>query len=336
MALNVLVTMSFPEELLEQVRAVSPQVHLSYAPLKGGEALPASTVADTEVLYTGEVLPQPEEAPQLRWVQFHSAGIDHVHGHPLLNSDVVFTTVSGIHAVTMGEYVMATILAWAHRVPRMLMYQKRAIWPGGRWSKFVPQELRGATIGILGYGSIGREVARLARAFGMRVLATKRDPRHMTDEGYRIEGAGDPTGDLPDRVYPAAATKSMLPECDYVVVCAPLVQATYHMIDEAALRAMKPTAFLVNVSRGKLVNEGALIEALEKGRIAGAGLDVFEGEPLASDSPLWAMDNVIISPHVAGFTPHYDRRAIDLFTRNLRRYLEGRPLLNTVNSEREY
>lgn len=336
MALNVLVTMSFPDELLEQVRAVSPQVRLSYAPLKSGDTLPASTTADAEVLYTGAVLPRPEEAPHLRWVQLHSAGIDHVQGHPLLDADITITTVSGIHAVTMGEYVMAQILAWAHRVPRMLMYQKRAIWPGGRWDKFVPQELRGATIGILGYGSIGREVARLARAFGMRVLVTKRDPRHMTDEGYRIEGAGDPTGDLPDRVYPAAATKSMLPECDYVVVCVPLIESTYHMIDEAALKAMKPTAFLVNVSRGKLIKEGALVEALEKGWIAGAGLDVYEVEPLASDSRLWNLDNVILSPHVAGFTPLYDRRAIDLFTRNLRRYLDGRQLLNVVSREQGY
>ena len=336
MALRVLVTMSFPEELLEQLRAVSPQVQLSYAPLKGGESLPASTLAEIEVLYTGEALPRPEEAPHLRWVQFHSAGIDHVQGHPLLDTNVLLTTVSGVHAVTIGEYVMALILAWAHHVPRMLIYQKRAIWPGGRWSKFVPQELRGATIGILGYGSIGREVARLARAFGMRVLATKRDPRHMTDEGYRIEGTGDPTGDLPDRVYPAAATKSMLSECDYVVVCAPLVESTHHMMDRTTLKAMKPTAFLVNVSRGKLVDEGALVEALEKGWIAGAGLDVFEVEPLPADSPLWKMDNVILSPHVAGFTPSYDRRAIEVFTRNLRRYLDGRPLLNLVNRERGY
>jgi phosphoglycerate dehydrogenase-like enzyme len=217
-----------------------------------------------------------------------------------------------------------------------LTYQKRGIWPGGRWNKFVPQELHGATIGIIGYGSIGRQVARLAHAFGMRVLATKRDPRHIVDTGYQLDDTGDPIGELPDRVYPAAATLSMLPECDYVVVCAPLTPETHHLIDEEALKAMRSTAYLVNISRGKIVDESALVEALEKNEIAGAGLDVFEVEPLSANSPLWKLDNVILSPHIAGFTPDYDRRAIDVFTRNLRRYLEGRPLLNLVDRDAGY
>jgi phosphoglycerate dehydrogenase-like enzyme len=336
MALNILVTMAFPDELLEQIRSVSSEISLSYAPLKKDESLPKSTVAMAEVLYTWSALPRPEEAPNLKWVQFHSAGIDHVQGQPLLDCDLLVTTTSGIHAIPIGEYVMATILAWSHRVPRMLVYQTRGIWPGGRWEKFVPQELRSATIGIVGYGSIGREVARLAHAFGMRILATKRDPRHVEDTGYRIEGTGDPSGELPARIYPSAATRSMLPECDYVVVSAPLTPETVHLVDRAALKAMKPTAYLVNIARGELVDQVALIEALQKGWIAGAGLDVFEPEPLPPDSPLWKMDNVILSPHVAGFTPEYDRRAIDLFTANLRRYLEGQKLINTVDCRRGY
>jgi phosphoglycerate dehydrogenase-like enzyme len=289
-----------------------------------------------EVLYTWTALPKPEEAPNLQWVQFHSAGIDHVQGHSLLDCDLTVTTVSGIHAVPIGEYVMASILAWSHRVPRMFVYQKRGIWPGGRWEKFVAPELRGSTIGIVGYGSIGREVARLANAFGMRILATKRDPRHVEDSGYRIPGTGDPKGELPTRIYPSAAMRSMLPECDYVVVSAPLTEETYHLIDRAALKSMKNSAYLVNVARGELVDQVALIEALQKGWIAGAGLDVFEAEPLPADSPLWQMDNVILSPHVAGFSPEYDRRAIDLFTTNLRCYLEGRSLINVVNCQRGY
>jgi len=333
MTVNVLVTVAFPEELLDRARAVSPEVRLFYAPLKQGESLPSSTLVETEVLYTWTALPRPEDAPQLRWVQFHSAGIDHLWNHPLLDCDVALTTTSGVHAVPVAEYVMASILAWSHRLPRMLTYQKRAIWPGGRWKKFAPQELRGATIGIIGYGSVGREVARLARAFGMRVLAVKRDPRRIVDDGYQLDGAGDPAGDVPDRIYPAAAIRSMLPECDYVVLCAPLTAETYHLIDKAALKAMKPATYLVNVSRGKLIDEGALVEALQKGEIAGAGLDVFEVEPLAANNPLWKLDNVILSPHVSGFTSHYDRRVMGLFTQNLRRYLEERPLLNLVDRE---
>ena len=336
MALNVLVTMPFSEELLEQVRSVSSGITLSYAPLKKDEGLPKSTVAAAQVLYTWTALPRPEEAPNLRWVQFHSAGIDHVRGHPLLDCDLTVTTTSGIHAVPIGEYVMASILAWAHRVPRMVSYQKRGIWPSGRWEKFVPQELRGATIGIVGYGSIGREVARLADAFGMRILVTKRDLRHVHDTGYRLKGTGDPDGELPTRTYPASALRSMLPECDYVVLCVPLTEETRHLIDRAALKAMKSTAYLVNIGRGELVDEAALVEALQKGWIAGAGLDVFETEPLPPGSPLWKMDQVILSPHVAGFTPKYDRRAIDLFTANLRRYLDGEPLMNVVDCRRGY
>lgn len=336
MALNVLVAMPFPEELLEQIRSVSSQINLSYAPLKKDESLPKSTVAVAHVLYTWTALPRPEEAPNLRWIQFHSAGIDHVRGHPLLDCDFTVTSTSGIHVVPIGEYVMASILAWSHRVPRMLSYQQRGLWPGGRWEKFVPQELRGATVGVVGYGSIGREIARLATAFGMRVLAAKRDPRHVEDTGYRLEGTGDPNGELPIRIYPAAAAHSMLPECDYVVLAAPLTQETHHLINRAALKMMKPSAYLVNIGRGELIDQVALIEALQKGWIAGAGLDVFEVEPLPSDSPLWKMDNVILSPHVAGFTPEYDRRAIHLFTTNLRRYLEGQTLVNLVDCRRGY
>ncbi len=336
MTVNVLLTMQFPEELRERIRVISPDINLSYAPLKKDESLPQSTMAETEVLYTWSALPNPEEAPKLRWVQFHSAGIDHFAGRPLLDSDVALTTTSGIHAVPIAEYVMSSILAWAHRMPRILDYQREGVWPGRRWEKFVPQELRGATIGIVGYGSIGREVARLAKAFGMQVLATKRDPRRVVDEGYRLSGTGDPDGELPDRIYPAAATRSMLPECDYVVVCAPLTDKSRHLIDRDALKTIKPTAYLLNVSRGALVDEGALVEALEKGWIAGAGLDVYEIEPLPADSPLWQLDNVILSPHISGFTPEYDRRAINLFVNNLRRYLEKQPLLNVVNRELGY
>lgn len=336
MKVHVLVTMAFPPELLERIRTASPEVELTYLPLKAGEQVPKEAAARAAVLYTWTAVPKPEDAPELRWIQFHSAGVDQIRGHPILDSDVAITTNSGINAVPVAEYVMTMILAWAHRLPRMLTYQKRGIWPGGRWTKFVPQELRGSTIGILGYGSIGREVARQARAFGMKVLATKRDPRQMEENGFALDGTGDPGGNLPHRVYPAAATRSMLPECDFVVICAPLTQETRHMVGEEVLKAMKETAFLVNVSRGKLVNEGALVTALIKGWIAGAALDVFEVEPLPADSMLWKLDNVILSPHVAGFTPEYDRRAIEVFSRNLRRFVEGQPLINLVDQSTGY
>ena len=197
-------------------------------------------------------------------------------------------------------------------------------------------ELRGRTLGIIGYGSIGREIARLATAFGMQILVTKRDARHVKDEGYNLPGYGDPEGNLPTRIYPTEATRSMVGECDYIAITLPLTPRTHHMFDEAMFRAMKPSCFVVNVGRGGLIKESDLVRALSKGWIAGAGLDVFETEPLPEDSPLWNMENVIMSPHVSGFSREYDERAVDLFVANLGRYLAGQPLLNSVNREQGY
>jgi phosphoglycerate dehydrogenase-like enzyme len=151
-----------------------------------------------------------------------------------------------------------------------------------------------------------------------------------------VEDTGDPAGTLPERMYPPDALHEMLAGCDYVVIALPLTPATTHLIGEAELRAMKPSAYLVNIARGAIVDEKALVRALQEGWIAGAGLDVFEEEPLPADSPLWAQENVLISPHVAGFTPRYDERAATLFAANLARYMAGEPLLNLVDKNRGY
>jgi phosphoglycerate dehydrogenase-like enzyme len=169
----------------------------------------------------------------------------------------------------------------------------------------------------------------------MRVFALRRTEGRF-DFGYAVNRTGDPEGAIPERFYPADALHEMLAQCDYVVVALPLTAATTHFIGAAELRAMKPSAYLVNIARGSIVDETALIRALREGWIAGAGLDVFEQEPLPPDSPLWEMENVLISPHVAGFTPRYDERATALFAENLSRYLAGQPLLNQVDSCRGY
>lgn len=336
MTVNVLVTMAFPDALLERIRGLSPQIRLTYAPLKKDEPIPQNLLATAEVLYTWTAIPNPEDAPNLHWIQLHMAGIDNLLGHPILDSSLAITTLSGIHVVQIAEYVMASILSWSHRFPRMYAYQKQGVWPEGRWEKFLPRLIRNATIGIVGYGSIGREVARLAKSFGMQVLAAKRDARRVVEEGFQIAGTGDPAGDIPDRIYPSLAIASMVAECDYVVLCLPLTPESEHIIGRDVLKAMKSTAYLVNIGRGKLIDEPALIDALKNGRIAGAGLDVFSTEPLPADSPLWKMENVILSPHVAGFSPEYDQRAMDVFIQNLTNYLEGRRLLNLVDHSLGY
>ncbi|MCP4514378.1 MAG: D-2-hydroxyacid dehydrogenase, partial [Delftia sp.] len=192
-----------------------------------------------------------------------------------------------------------------------------------------------STIGIVGSGSIGRQVGRLARAFGMRVLALQRgdDP---ADHGHVIPGVGDPQGSIPERFYRPHELREMLAQCDYVLLAVPLTDATRRLIGPDELRAMRSTAFLINIARGGVVDEPALIQALAEGWIGGAGLDVFAQEPLPPDSPLWGMENVILSPHIAGSTPHYHARAADVFAENLRRYLAGEPLLNRVDWGRGY
>lgn len=332
---EVVTTAPFPERLLDKIRAVSPDIELNQVALSDRK-WPESKQTTAEVLYATSDIPNLEQAPNLRWVQSHSAGIDRLRDHPIWNSDVVITTASGIHAPNIAQYVMAQILAWANRIPTWLKLQAESRWPENRWDKLLPDEVRGRTLGIAGYGSIGREIARVASAFGMTVLATKRDARHLEDTNYMVPETGDPEGVLPARIYPGEATRSMVAECDYVAITLPLTEKTHHLFDEEMFRAMRPNAYLVNIGRGPIINERDLVKALKKGWIAGAGLDVFETEPLPADSALWQLDNVIISPHISGFTPHYDERATDLFAENLKRYLGGRPLLNVVDREVQY
>jgi len=335
--IKVLCTLRFTDKQLDKLRAVSPRLVVEQRTCHNAEEVGEALDADTEVLYAFH-LPHDllNKAPRLRWVQLHSAGADHLLGHPIMNSDVLITTTSGIHAPPIAEYAFASMLAWSRRVPKMLYYQNRREWPQGRWELFVGQELRGATLGIVGYGSIGREVGRLGKCFGMRVVATKRSVGQVADTGYRVPGTGDPEGQILNRIYPPEQLREMLAECDYVVISLPLTPDTRGLIGEEELRAMKPNAYLVNISRGGIVDEAALIKALQEGWIAGSGLDVFEEEPLPPDSPLYDLDNVILSPHVAGFSPHYDERASDLFAENLRRYLAGVELLNLVDKEVGY
>src|SRR5512136_1654452 len=195
----VLTQAPMPEHLLARLRAVSPRVIVEHRAAETLEEL-GDVWQEVEVLYTTRLAPLPEAAPRLRWVQGHFAGVDQILEHPLLRC-VTLTTSSGIHAPTMAEYILMMVLAFAHRLPRMIEYQGRAEWPQPRWALFVPQELRDATIGIVGYGSIGRETARLAHAFGMRVLALKRQVDQLADDGWHLPNVGDASGEYVARFY---------------------------------------------------------------------------------------------------------------------------------------
>lgn len=335
--IEVLITLPFNEKLVGRLREISPRLHIIVQKANKAEEIPPEIWSRVEVLYTQRVLPPAEMAPRLRWVQFHWAGVDHLIHEPILKKpDLIATTLSGAAASQVAEYVLMMLLALGHRLPDMIASQKRAEWPKDRWERFSPRELRHSTVGIIGYGSIGRQVARLLVNFGATVLATKRDAMHPEDYDYIPEGMGDPNGDFVHRLYPAEALRSMLKECDFIVVTVPKTPATTNLIGAEELAVVKPSAYLVDVSRGGIVDHNALISALKDHRLAGAALDVFPEEPLPSDSPLWKLPNVIITPHISGNTPYYDERAVEMFAANLQRYLAGLPLYNRIDPERGY
>ena len=334
--INLLLTVPFPAALIERLQAVSPRLKITSRPTSDAEDLPEELLQETEILYTLSALPDLDLVPNLRWIQFHYSGVDHVMGHPLLGSDLMITTMSGVSAPQLAELTLMFILSLSHRMLKFIHSAPEELWASGRLKRYQPQELRGSTVGIVGYGSVGREIARLCQAFGASVLTTKRDLKHLSDEGYSLQGLGDPESEIPDRIYPPEALRSMVSLCDFVIITIPLTQKTQGIYDEAIFEAMKPSAFLIDISRGGIVDHGALVEALNLERLAGAALDVYPIEPLPESSPLWEMENVILTPHIGGSSPHYLERAIQLFSMNIQHYLSEAPLLNLYDPSREY
>ncbi len=335
--LDVLITVQFPDVMIEKLRQVSPRLRITAQTAHKVEEVPIELWNRAEILYTDRVLPDPLMVPNLKWIQFHFAGIDFASGSPLVSkNDIQVTTLSGAAAPQMAEYVIMMLLALGHRIPDLVANQEKAEWPHDRWERFGPRELRGSTVGIVGYGSIGREIARLLQPFHVQVLAVKRDVRHPEDTGYMLEGSGDPHGYYFTRLYPIEAIKSMLKLCDYLVVCLPLTRETRGLIGEEELSALKPKAYLVDIGRGGVVDQAALITALQEKRLTGAALDVFSEEPLPPSNPLWHMPQVLVTPHIGGLSASYRDRAVELFSENLKRYLEEMPLLNRFNPDLGY
>jgi phosphoglycerate dehydrogenase-like enzyme len=335
--IKVLTTVQFAPELLKQIEEVSPRLEVVSQVATLLEEVPEEVWGGVEVLYTHKVLPEVNQVPDLNWIQFHRAGNDRYLQAPIVHKPgLVATTLSGAAVPQVTEHVFEMILALGHRMLRAIEFRESKTWPEDRGERFSSQELNQSTIGILGYGSIGREVARLAQAFGATVLAMKYDAMIPRDRGYLMEGSGDPEGDLVHRLYPPQALPSLLKECDFLVICLPLTDETRNMITARELASMKPTAYIVDVSRGGVIDHADLIEALQAGVIAGAALDVFPEEPLSADNPLWRLSNVILTPHIAGMSPHYNQRAVALFVENLERYIAGQDLLNQIDLQRGY
>ena len=321
------------DEILAMLHLVSPRLVIETR-LTGEEDKIGDLWRHVEVLFTNDPLPPDGGAPKLRWIQGYYAGIDRWNGIPLKHP-YTWTTTSGIH-VHVSEHALMLMLAFARKLPLILENQPKAGWPEDRFNIFEPYELRDATVGIIGYGSIGRQVGYLSRAFGMRVVAADRKEVLTYEPVWKLPGLPSLSASQPDQLYDPSDLKPFLHESDYVVLCVPYTPQTHHIINADMLSVMKPTAVLINVARGNIVDEPALIDVLRAGKIRGAGLDVYSQEPLPPASPFWKLPNVIACPHVAGFSPHYIKRAMTLFAENLRRYIAGEPLINVVDKERGY
>lgn len=335
--MQVLITIPLADDLLARLQRLSPLLKVTHIPARKVEEIPVEVWNRTEILYTAWLMPDPELVPNLRWIQSHLAGVDYALSYPILaRENVRFTTLSGAAASQVAEFALTMMLALGHRVPALLEAQSGAEWPEYRYKRFNPVEIRGATVGLVGYGSIARQLARLLHPMGASILAIKRDVLHPADDGFIYEDEGDPHGDYFTRLYPVQALHSVLKKCDYVVLTLPLTNETRGLFGEKALAAMKPGSFLIQVGRGGVIDEDALLKSLQDGHLGGAALDVFQHEPLPAEHPFWRLPNMIISPHIAWLSPHYNERAMALFSENLHRYLAGSPLLNQYKPERGY
>jgi phosphoglycerate dehydrogenase-like enzyme len=258
--------------------------------------------------------------PGVRWVHSRAAGLDNMLFRELIESPVPLTNGSGVFSSSLGEFAVAAILYFAKDLRRMVRNQE-----AGRWEPFDIVEVSGQTVGIVGYGDIGRAVATRVRAMGMRVLGLKRHGPPL----YNV----DP---LVDRIYGPEQRLEMISGSDYIVAAAPLTPETHGMIGDAEFAAMKPDAVVINVGRGPVIDEKAMVGALTDRRIKGAALDVFDQEPLPAGHPFYGLDNVLLSPHCADHTSDWMDRAMLFFIAQFERYRKGEPLLNVVDKKLGY
>ncbi len=255
---------------------------------------------------------------KVSWVHSRAAGLDNLLFPELVESQILLTNGRGVFSASLGEFVLAAILYFAKDFRRMVRNQVAAVW-----EPFDVQEISGQTVGILGYGDIGRAVANRVRPMNMRVLATKR----------HVPGSTDP---LVEHFYKPEERREMIALCDYIVATAPLTEETRHMISDAEFAAMKPTAVVINVGRGPVIDEVALLRALTAKKIKGAALDVFEHEPLPAGHPLYKLETVLLSPHCADHTADWQDQAMRLFLKQYGRFEKGEQLENIVNKRLGY
>jgi phosphoglycerate dehydrogenase-like enzyme len=305
------------EAYIELIKKAAPEIELIVA---GGPETWQAHIADTEAVigWNSSAAEQLlREGTKLRWIQNWGAGVNHLPIKLLAERGVALTNTSGVHAFPIAETILAMMLAFTRKLHISIRLQTQS-----KWKSETADEIHGKTISIIGVGAIGKETAKLAKAFGMTVLG--------------VSYSGNPVVNV-DKMVDRSGLENALSASDFVVVTLPLTDETHHMFGEKEFAAMKPTTMYINIGRGQTTDETALVKALQNGVIAGAGLDVFEQEPLPVESPLWGMDNVIVSPHHSGSTVRYDERAVEIFISNLADFIMGRkPSVNRVDLAKQY
>ena len=330
---NVVVTASMDKQAipidLKGIADISPRIRVTDASellaqeqkgdLNSKEKFDA-ILQDADVIFAARLpVDVLKRSLRLKWVQVMAAGVDRHLDKEMINSPVVLTNVSGIHAVPIAEYILCTMLMFVKRMPSYYQLKQEK-----KWIRYDSTVLRGKTLGVIGLGHIGSELARLARCFGMKVIATRRSVTEHSRARYV------------DQLIPRQRLPDLLSQSDFVALTLPSTSETTHLIGEKELRLMKQTAIIINIGRGNIIDEEALIKALQEHWIAGAGLDVFTSEPLPQDSPLWDLPNVIFTPHIAGSMEDYNAQSTSVFIENLKRFLEGKRLLRIVNKKRGF
>jgi phosphoglycerate dehydrogenase-like enzyme len=321
-ALSPILSARYRTRDLERIRAVAPGSRLVMVSTEG---LSDGPLDDVEVLLRGFLSAETFDrilgrAPRLAWVHSASAGVERVLTPTGRERGLVITNARGVFSEPIAEYVLMMILAISRRLPQLLELQRERTW-----QPLEGTELRDVTIGIVGLGSIGRAVAARAHAFGCRVLATRRRPA----DGTGVEPKEAPGA--PHEVWGPDMLPTLLAEADFIVLALPLTPDTEDLIDAEALAGVKPGAWLINVARGRLVDDHALIRALRDGTLGGAVLDAFREEPLSPSSPFYDLPNVIVTPHTSWSSGRVLDRSVELFCENLGRYARGEPLLNVVD-----
>jgi phosphoglycerate dehydrogenase-like enzyme len=332
-ALSPILSARYRAQDLERIRAAAPGARIVTLSREG---LTDEPVEDVEVLLRGWLSSDAfdrllSRAPRLGWVHSASAGVERALTPAARERGLVITNARGVFSRPIAEYVLMMILAVSRRLPGLLELQRERTW-----QPLEGVELRDVTVGIVGLGSIGRAVAELATAFGCRVIGVRR----RSDDAPRGDGEDDGPSVSADLGLATLGGPELLPEllaaADFVVLAAPLTAETQNMIDAAALAAMKPTAWLINIARGALVDDRALLNALRDGQIGGAVLDTFRDEPLPPASPFYDLPNAIVTPHTSWSSGRVLDRSVELFCDNLRRYATGEPLLNVVDPTAGY